>query len=271
MKLKNWVWANAPLWMLKLYGRIAGGVRAKEKLGLLDPVWYAYGLLAAADHAKKVGLSSIYALEFGVAAGRGLRKMANLAELVSSVTGVEIKVVGFDTGKGMPPSLDYRDHPEKYREGDYPMLDFDGLKRNLDGRASIILGDIADTVDEFRDSLTEDCPVGFVAIDVDTYHSSLSALRIFDGAPLTCLPMTWCYFDDCGARSSFNKFAGELASIEKFNETHELRKIDVDRGAWNAHKPLGPQIWYDRMYVMHAFDHSWRTRSANRAPKIIKG
>ncbi|WP_418502566.1 hypothetical protein, partial [Flagellimonas sp.] len=259
VSIKNWIWANCPLFALRGVARVAGGFRAKEKLGLLSRSWYAYGLLSAADHAKKVGVSKIWALEFGVASGRGLKNMAMLADQVSQVTGVDIKVVGFDTGIGMPPSDDYRDHPEKYRSGDFPMTDFDGLKKDLFGKAELILGDIAETIDDFRDALSSDRPVGFVAVDVDTYSSSKAALRLFDHDTSMFLPMTWCYFDDCTSRSHFTKFTGELASIDEFNQNHDMKKIDIDRGAWNAHRRLGPQLWYDRMFIMHGFDHEWRT------------
>ncbi|WP_348657792.1 hypothetical protein [uncultured Thalassospira sp.] len=270
MSIKNAVWAYAPLLALKGLCYFLGGFRSKEKLGLIARPWYAYGLLSAADHAKKVGLSEIWALEFGVASGRGLRNLSSLAQAVSRITGIQVRVVGFDTGAGMPASEDYRDHPEKYRAGDYPMNDFTDLKAELQGKADLVIGDISETIDEFRDSLTLECPVGFVAIDVDTYTSSKAALRLFDRESSCFLPMTWCYFDDCTSRSHFTKFTGELASIEEFNQLHDMKKIDVDRGVWNAHRRLGPQLWYERMFIMHCFDHEWRKAKTKRAPKLLR-
>jgi hypothetical protein len=43
------------------------------------------------------------------------------ASKTTAVTGVKIDVYGFDTGKGLPPPRTYRDHPELYRQGDFPM------------------------------------------------------------------------------------------------------------------------------------------------------
>lgn len=256
--------------MLKVAAQLQGRYRAKEKLGLIRRPWYAYGLLSAADYARKVGKNEIWAIEFGVASGRGLRNLAALAREVSRETGVKIRLAGFDTGSGMPPSNDYRDHPEKYREGDFPMTDYPKLKKDLGDEVELVIGDIDKTIDGFRDKLSPDVPIGFVAIDVDTYTSSKAALRLFTGNPEAYLPMTWCYFDDCSSRSHFTRFAGELLSIDKFNSKNELRKIDNDHGAWNAHRRIGPQLWYEHMFILHSFDHPWRTARTDSPTKILK-
>lgn len=269
MSIRQTVWAHAPLPLLKAAASLRGRYRAKEKLGLIRPPWYAYGVLSAADHARRLGKDEIWVLEFGVAAGRGLRSLAGFSREVSQETGIRIRLAGFDTGSGMPPSTDYRDHPEKYREGDFPMIDYRKLEKELGDAVELVIGDIGKTVDGFRDKLSPDCPVGFVAIDVDTYTSSKAALRLFDGDPGLYLPMTWCYFDDC-SRSHFSRFTGELLSIEEFNVEHELRKIDNDRGVWNVHRQLGPQLWYDRMFILQVLDHPWRVTRPDRPAKIIR-
>lgn len=270
MNIKSLAWNHAPLSILKSAAIVTGaGMRTKEKLGLVPRPWYAYGLLSAADHAKKVGVKAIWSLEFGVASGRGLRNMAVIAREVEKITGIDIYIAGFDTGTGMPPSDDYRDHPEKYKSGDYPMVDEAKLRADVGDRVELIIGNIEDTVDEFRNRLSSERPIGFVAIDVDVYSSTVSALRLFDSAPEHYLPMTFSYFDDCSSRSHFNRFAGELLAIDEFNDAHEIRKIDIDRGVWNSHRQLGPQLWYERMYITHIFDHPWRTAAVKRAAKLL--
>lgn len=269
MSPSSLAWRYASASLLKVAAGFAGGFRAKEKLGLILPPWHAYGLLAAADHAQAVGVSTLWAIEFGVAAGRGLRQLKQLTEQVTRVTGVRFRIAGFDTGKGMPRSNDYRDHPEKYREGDYPMFDEAKLKRDLGAGVELIVGDIDNTVDGFRDRLTRDCPVGFVAVDVDIYSSTKSALRLFDGDAELYLPMTFCYFDDCANRSHFNRFAGELLAIDEFTREHELRKLDIDRGIWNSHRNIGPQLWHTQLFILHVFDHPWRTAQTERRTKVI--
>lgn len=271
MNIRQSIWTHAPLVLLRAAVRAGGSFRAREKLGLMRRPWYAYGLLAAADHAKKMGTKQIWALEFGVAAGRGLRNLLDLSREVERATGVRIKLAGFDTGSGMPPSTDYRDHPERYQIGDYPMVDYDQLRKDLGDNVELVIGDIDETIDSFRERLSAECPVGFVAIDVDTYSSSKAVFRLFDGDADLYLPMTWCYFDDCSNRSHFNRFAGELLAIEEFNQEHDLRKLDIDRGVWNTHRRLGPQLWYERKFILHVFDHPWRTAATDRSPKIIPG
>ena len=80
-----------------------GGFRAKVEFDLVSRRPYAFGVLKAADMFRAFQLSgTLYALEFGVASGDGLISMARIAHRVTRVTGVEIKVVGFDTGTGLP-------------------------------------------------------------------------------------------------------------------------------------------------------------------------
>lgn len=270
IKLNFLLWKYCPLFLLILLIYFFGSLRGKEKLGLLQRPHYAYGLLSAVDLAIKVGVKSIYALEFGVANGRGLRNLVSLSQQIQNIAGVNIKVVGFDTGKGMPRSNDYRDHPEKYKEGDYPMTDQKKLIQYLKGNGQLILGDIAKTIDDFTNNLDESCPVGFIAVDVDTYNSSVSVLKLFnsDNAK-NFLPMVFSYFDDSGSRSHFNKFAGELLAIEDFNQNNLKRKIDIDRGVWNSHRRIGLQLWFERMYITHIFDHPWRKKRNSRSNKII--
>ena len=151
------------------------------------------------------------------------------------------------------------------------MPDASQLRRDIGDGLELILGDITDTVDGFRAGLSKDRPIGFVAVDVDIYSSSKSALRLFEGDAELYLPMTFTYFDDCANRSHFNRFAGELLAIDEFNAEHALRKLDIDLGIWNSHRRLGPQLWHTQMYILHAFDHPWRTASRVRESKIIPG
>ncbi len=270
MSINSLVWNRFPFSLLKVLALFTAKFRTKEKLGLIRRPWYAYGLLSAADHASRLGLKEIWAIEFGVASGNGLRNLCELSVLISKETGIKIRVAGFDTGSGMPVPTDYRDHPEKYHEGDFPMIDYNNLKIDLKDQAELIIGNISDTVDGFRDKLTVDCPVGFVAIDVDTYSSTKLAFHLFNNQPEFYLPMIYCYFDDCANRSHFNKFCGELFAIDEFNSEHELRKLDVDRGVWNSHRQIGPQLWYERVYILHVFEHTKKRVLKKRSAKIIK-
>src|SRR5205807_8431354 len=59
--------------------------------------------------------------------GPGLFNMCSIAERTRKATGIEFGVVGFDSGKGLPPAIDYRDLPEEFQEGDFPMSSFSAL------------------------------------------------------------------------------------------------------------------------------------------------
>jgi hypothetical protein len=182
---------------------------------------YAYGILRAAEFAIEFGIPKIACIEFGVAAGAGLMNMAYLARATERATGVAIHVHGFDSGQGMPEPVDHRDHPELYAPGDYPM-DVAALRASLPANATLNLGPLSQTIPRFLTEL--DCPIGFVALDVDYYSSSLDALRIFEDAPTRYLPATLMYADDINLWPH-HAWGGELLAINEFNAAHDNRKI----------------------------------------------
>jgi hypothetical protein len=245
-----------------------GDFRARERHGLISRPNYLYGMLRAADLAKYFGHKCVTVVEYGVASGAGLLNMVSLVPQISEATGIDFRIVGFDTGRGLPPVHGYKDHPELWNPGDFAMEDRDVLLRKLGDRATIIWGDIADTVDPFTDSLDSAAPLGFVSIDVDIYTATKSALRCLTGAPEKYIPGVSMYFDDVTFYFA-NEWAGELAAIKEFNEEHELRKIGRDRSL-PGHRPAKAESWYASMYVGHIFDHDARQKPRER-PQLTIG
>ena len=245
-----------------------GTLRDQERTGILKRPHYAYGLLRAADLAAAFGLKGVTAIEFGVAEGGGLLNMAALARRIGAATGVELKVVGFDTGSGLPPpDPGPKDHPELWSPGDFAMPDPDALRRRIAGEAELVLGQVRDTVRPFVDALADTHPVGFVALDVDLYSASRDALAFLDAAPAKLLPAIAMYLDDVASIFS-NRWCGELAAVEEFNAAHETRKIDRDRTGLDC-RPDSPQPWQAKMHVAHVLDHPARLSPADRAALSI--
>lgn len=239
-----------------------GTWRQKEMHGLIHRPNYAYGLLRAADTARFFGKTAITACEFGVATGLGLTNMAQLAEVIQAETGVRIRVVGFDTGSGLPPPTGYKDHPELWSGGDFAMGDPEELRRRLAGKADLVLGDIKDTIGPFTRTLTADCPLGFVSIDVDIYSGTVAALQALGGPAEHYLPAMSFYFDDVGSYFS-NESCGELCAIAEHNAAHPERPIHRDRSL-PGRRAERFASWYHCMYVAHVLDHPFRTRPRER-------
>lgn len=202
---------------------VCGTYRAKVDFDLVVRQQYAFPILYAADQARKYGYETVTVIEFGVAGGAGLLNLCRIAERTLKATGIKFRVVGFDTGKGMPPPVDYRDLPESFQEGDFPM-DEQRLKQALPAFAELILGDIAETIPPFLRSLRSDAPIGFVAVDVDYYSSAKKALSVLGGSAGVYLPIVLVYLDDIGVDGS-NPWTGELLAVNEFNRRHKLRKI----------------------------------------------
>jgi hypothetical protein len=209
---------------------------------------YLNGVLLAAQQAKRQGVEEIAVVEFGVAGGNGLVALQTEAEAVEKSTSVRIKVFGFDNGPaGLPPFIgDFRDHPDAWQPGDYPM-DEGRLRAKLAPRTTLILGNVRDTVPAFVKDATP--PLGFISIDVDLYSSTAQALAVLSLPGSKKLHRTFLYFDDV-EMIFCHTFAGELLAIEEFNRLNNQIKIDRLRGFKNG-RPFPEKEYIDMMYVAH--------------------
>lgn len=240
-----------------------GTFREKEAYGLVDRANYAYGLLKAADLARFAGKNKATVCEFGVATGNGLLNMISVADAVRAETGVELRVVGFDAGQGLPTIDGFRDHPELWSVGDFRMTNREELERRVDGRAELIFGDIKDTIDAFVAALDPSAPLGFISVDVDVYSGAKSALRCLLGRPELYTPAVSMYCDDVQFFFA-NRWCGELRAIDEFNEENEKRKIDQDRSL-PGRRAEPNASWYRSMFVAHILDHELRTQPRARS------
>jgi hypothetical protein len=247
---------------------VFGSFRQKVAYDLILRQSHAFALLSTADRARMYGLKSVSVIEFGVAAGSGIMNISILAQKVSSLTGVDIQIFGFDSGRGMPPHRDYRDHPDLYRQGDFPS-DLETLKAHLPANAHLIVGELAATVPEFvKTRLTTQAPLGYIAVDVDYYSSTLDALKVFDGPPQCYLPLVNVYLDDINFESH-NPFAGELLAVHEFNEQHQLRKI-CRYEFLECYRIFRHAEWLKHMFTLHVMDHPLRQNAAHGPTQHIE-
>jgi hypothetical protein len=229
-----------------------GSWRAKRAFDLVLRPHNAYGIFDAAARCKRLGIRKLAVCEFGVANGAGLMNMARIAEPVMADTGVDIKVFGFDTGKGMPPPIDYRDHPDHYSTGDFQMDT--RLTANLPLNTQILLGPIKETLPGFL-AMVEQAGymIGYVVLDVDYYSSTCDALAVFDGKPTIYLPLVNVYIDDVD-EAEHNPSAGALLAVSEFNARSPLRKIHYDEFLVTR-RLFSRAKWIKHMWCLHVFDH----------------
>jgi hypothetical protein len=210
---------------------------------------YLLGVFTAAEQALEQGVAEIAVVEFGVAGGNGLVALQSEAEAVERATGVGIKVYGFDAGpQGLPAFIgDYRDHPDAWQPGDFPM-DEAALRARLSTRTTLVLGNVKDTVEGFFVA-HQPPPIGFVSFDLDLYSSTRDALKIFSAPDKKMLRNVPLYFDDIDFLFN-NKFAGELLAIDEFNLENDRVKIDKWYGV-KAGRPFPERHFLEKLYVAH--------------------
>jgi hypothetical protein len=246
------------LQLFSLLVAMFGSLRTRIEHDLIIRQHNAYSILRCADMARLQGIETVSLIEFGVAAGAGLMNMARIAERVTAVTGVRFKLYGFDTGKGMPQAVDYRDHPDLYRPGDFPM-NFDALRAKLPANVQLIIGDVSNTLGDFLRGLPASEPIGYVVLDVDYYSSSVEALKVFDSPdPNKYLPVTLTFLDDID-HERHNSWCGELLAVSEFNAQHAHRKLErfafLSSSRFYKNAP-----WIKHIFSLHVLDHPHRAQ-----------
>ncbi len=212
---------------------------------------YLWGTLLAVRVAAALGLPRIAALEFGVAGGNGLLALERAAAAATRCSGVEVDVIGFDAGTGMPPPVDHRDLPWLIEPGWFEM-DESALRARLRS-AQLVLGPVGETVPEFTGAAH--APVGFVAFDLDYYSATVEAFGVLAAPTGGLLPRVACYFDDLFGYG-WSDFNGERAAITDFNAGHQERKIGKIHGLrYGLPREHFDLPWHEQMYLAHAFDH----------------
>jgi hypothetical protein len=256
--------------LVSLFHLVFGSTRKRIEYDLVPRQPYAYCIQAAADQARAAGIERLTLIEFGVAAGAGLLNMCWIAERVAKETGVQFDIVGFDSGKGMPDPRDYRDHPEKYFTGDFPVSDREALLESLPANARLLFGEIDESVEKFRKEIS--CPIGFISVDVDYYWSAKQCLDVLKFGPEHYLPAVLVYADDVQDIDD-NEFCGELLAIKEFNQSDETpyRKLAV-ANLLGEHRIFKHAIWHRQIYLAHIFDHEKRSIDyirANRTASVV--
>jgi hypothetical protein len=244
-----------------------GNYRQKCNFDLILRPHHAYCLLNAADAAISEGKHKVSIIEFGVATGAGLVNLQKIAKKITAITGVSFNIYGFDTGEGMPPPESYKDHPELYQEGDFPM-DFDSLHAALDSQTKLILGPIEKTIPEFLEQDFQSCPIAFISIDVDYYSSTVEALNVLSMEPNQYLSRVSIYLDDL-EDMSHNSWCGELAAINEFSAKNEFRKIEK-HAFLRGYRIFKNARWIDHIFHAHILDHPVRSiDDIKKKPQVI--
>jgi hypothetical protein len=212
-------------------------------------------MVLAAEAALRMSLTHVTALEFGVWYGAGLRNMCEIGDFLHQTLGVEFRIFGFDTGAGLPAVADWRDHPELWQSGSLVMPNFEALAAQLPSNCRLVIGDCKETLAPFlREHGSAEAPIGFVSLDVDQYHSSVSALKVFEAEAAHLAPVVPVWVDDAYLSVLQTTYAGEGLAIREFNEQHPLRKIEQKVIRTDDY----PRLWHHCIYFAHIFDHDIR-------------
>lgn len=215
--------------------------------------FYTIGSVLGALQAKNCGINNISLIEFGVANGKGIKSLLEVASLIKEEMKMSVKVIGFDNRDGLPSPIDYRDHPEIWSKEEFSMAEnyekLDNYIHSSGGK--LIIGDVADTLPKFN---LDNEVLAFASIDVDYYSSTKPIMSwLHKINTKNTLPASVLYFDDIHNVWTYSKYCGEELAIRDFNQHSDLRKIELKS------KEL-------KLYAMHNFCHPIRT--GNQKPKV---
>lgn len=252
--------------IIALFVSLFGSYRSKIDFDLVIRPQHAYSLLSVADQAKALGYDRVSIFEFGVAAGSGLINLQEIAKKITKSTGVSFDIYGFDTGAGMPPPKSYKDHPEIYQAGDFPM-DFEKLSRLLDSNTKLVLGPISESLRTFLERDFSKAPIGFVSIDVDYYSSTVDALKLLTHSAEHMLPQVMIYLDDL-EYPSHNSWCGEQAAVNEFTVEQPMRPIEK-HPFLRSYRIFKNARWIDHMYQCHVLDHPIRNQLTPNRSNIV--
>jgi hypothetical protein len=243
-----------------------GNLRRKIDFDLILRKQHAFALLNLADQARLLGHKKATVIEFGVAAGAGLLNLQKLSKRITKLTGVSFEIYGFDTGAGMPAPQSYKDHPDLYQAGDFPM-DFDALSKNLARNVRLVIGPLSETIKAFSRLEFSDAPIGFISIDVDYYSSTVDALEVLKMETKNLFPRVIVWLDDIG-NLNHNSRCGELAAILEFTDQNQMRPIEKHPSLRNL-RIFKQARWIDHIYQCHVLDHPIRNNLKTTRPRNI--
>jgi hypothetical protein len=230
-----------------------GSYEARIRAGAIDRPWYGWCLYYAAIEAKKLGHKAMTAIEFGVAGGSGLVCLCRHRDQVQELLGIEIQVVGFDSGEGLPSSKDPRDLLYCWPAGSFEM-DRAKLEQRVAGRAELVLGDVSKTVPAW--SAQPGAPLGAVMFDLDLYSSTSVALGVLTIGNI--LPRIWCYMDDIlgSPANAYTDNIGTRAAIRDFNAKPERAVCKDYLSPAYTFAGLEPESWHQQIFLYHRLTHA---------------
>ncbi len=229
-----------------------GSYSTRLRAGAVSRPAYGWCLYYAAEEAKRLGHKALTVVELGVAGGDGLLSLCQHRRDIEKLFGIEIVVVGFDTGAGLPISDDSRDLLYCWPPGSFEM-DRNALEKRLDGQAQLVIGDVARTGAHW--SAEPEAPLGAIMFDLDFYSSTMAAFSLLTKQHV--LPRIWCYFDDIsgGPDNDYSDFIGVREAIREFNLDPENRGLRDHLSPAYAFRGLVPEAWHDQIYVYHRLSH----------------
>ena len=227
-----------------------GSFEFRMEVSALRRNHYAYICYNAAKLAKKLGYKKISIIEYGVGEGSGLISLEKYADEIQKIFNVELDIYGFDSGKGLPKPVDYRDLPYHWKEGFFSMNEGD-LQKKLK-KAKLVIGDIKETSKTFFSEYNP-APIGAVIHDFDFYSSTKIALSMMNENIKFFMPRIFSYFDDTiGSEVElYNDYTGERLAINEFNTNNKDIKICQPY----HFLALTKENWHHQIWIIHFFKH----------------
>jgi hypothetical protein len=206
---------------------------------------YGWCVYHAATQAKAVAPKAVTVIELGVAGGNGLHCLCDNSRQIARKVAIEIRVVGFDSGSGLPASTGRRDILYAWPAGSF-QIDRAALERRMGNQTQFVFGNILETVGAWQPN--PQTPLAAVLFDLDYFTSTVNALPVLTKA--NALPRVWCYFDDIcsGPEEAATEGVGEREAIRIFNLSPEREALNDRVSKAYSFKGHMPEPWHQQIY-----------------------
>ena len=229
------------LHLLSLAVSIFGDTRTKIDFDLLGHPAHAFGLLHAADDARRSRHTTVTVIQLGVGDGSALANLCELSARITRATGIRFQVLGLECG-----ALDVARRAT-----------VETMRLRLPVHADLLVGEASEVIAMALARAERLAPIGWISVGGHDGAGIADALDLCSADAWHYLPTATLYLDErsFGPRRDA---ATESQRIQTWKREQNTRRTVAPATALRGARLFKRAPWIDRVYTLHVHDHPLR-------------